>query len=147
MKIPIPKKDQASIRKNMESWHNNLNTSNFQNKNKLRKEIPKFVLLIGSLAPSSIIIGGFAKPFFPNSLEDISEYGDRDIDIVIDPAEWHKVAPYIPKDAKPNTYGGWKFEIESSAFDMWPESIAHILTSGRVEYMYNIRHDLLYGKK
>ena len=34
----------------------------------------------------------------------------RDIDVIIPFSRWREAAHLIPPDAKPNTFGGWKFK-------------------------------------
>lgn len=103
---------------------------------KLNKVFPKIVNVMLMIAPSSFVIGTYADP-------DSKE--DKDIDIAVTLSEWFTLAPFIPKDASPNSFGGWKFNTdEGIEVDIWPEDIGKLMTTPNVKYMYNLRQDLLY---
>ena len=70
----------------------------------------------------------------------------KDIDILVPFHEWHSIAPYIPKDAKPNSFGGWKFTTEGIEVDVWPGDVRFLLTSPLTEYVWHPSTDFRYVK-
>lgn len=68
------------------------------------------------------------------------ETGPKDYDVVIDPGNWNKVAQMIPKDAKVNSFGGWKFKDEGGVeVDVWPETLNSLMTNHFVKNLYHPR--------
>lgn len=55
----------------------------------------------------------------------------KDIDIVVPFDKWHLASSLIPKNAKPNSFGGWKFEEDGIVVDIWPDSIGTLLSNFR----------------
>ena len=53
----------------------------------------------------------------------------RDYDVIVSFANWQKAAVLIPGDAKPNSFGGWKFADEGKSVDVWPGEMAWLMTN------------------
>ena len=47
--------------------------------------------------------------------------GTTDVDLVVPHARWSAVAALIPETARPNKFGGWRFEVEGYRYDVWPD--------------------------
>lgn len=48
----------------------------------------------------------------------------KDYDLIVPPNKWFVVALLIPKNAKLNSFGGWKFKDSvGNSIDVWPMSI------------------------
>lgn len=75
------------------------------------------------------IVGSAADPF---------NHKPRDWDLMVPFHRWNEVAPMIPKDAIPNTFGGWKFTVDDVEIDIWPEDLSDWLTKlGLVKWVYH----------
>ena len=44
----------------------------------------------------------------------------KDVDILVPFKNWTQATPFIPDDAKPNSFGGWKFNFEGIDVDIFP---------------------------
>lgn len=53
----------------------------------------------------------------------------RDIDIMVPFRNWAEAALLIPPDARPNTFGGWKFTDGPVTVDVWCGDLSHVMTS------------------
>ena len=51
----------------------------------------------------------------------------KDYDLIVPPDKWYIVSLLISKDAKINSYGGWKFTVLNNSIDIWPSSIEQYL--------------------
>ena len=78
---------------------------------------PKIVISL-LVAGDGWIIGSASDP---NSIN------FRDVDIFIPHANWHKVSSMIPTSAQPNSFGGWKFVIDGTEIDLWPDSLERLM--------------------
>jgi hypothetical protein len=72
----------------------------------------------------------------------------RDWDVVVSPSKWNQIAQLIPKDAKVNSFGGWKCQSEGCEVDVWPEELNSLLTNHFVKAAYHPRSDtrILIGR-
>lgn len=70
----------------------------------------------------------------------------RDYDILCPFHNWNKLCLIIPSDAKPNSFGGWKFSIDGVEIDLWPGDMSHFMTLPKFEYAYNLRHEVKIGR-
>lgn len=60
----------------------------------------------------------------------LSEHGEaRDWDVLVSFTNWKEAAALVPVDAKPNSFGGWKFIEEGFAIDVWPGDMAWLMTN------------------
>lgn len=74
------------------------------------------------------IVGSAANP------ENVSP---RDIDILIPFRNWNVASSLIPSDAKPNTFGGWKFTSKGVEFDVWPGDLDQLLLNDKAELAWH----------
>ena len=52
----------------------------------------------------------------------------RDWDVLVPFSNWQAAAALLPKDAAPNTFGGWKCVSEGVVVDVWPDDLGRIMT-------------------
>lgn len=63
--------------------------------------------------------------------------GEKDFDVIVPPSQWRSAATLIPKDAKPNTFGGWKFSQDGRWIDVWPDNISMMLNHPMTKKVWN----------
>lgn len=96
-------------------------------------KIPRFVKIVCFLH-KGWIVGSSAKP---DNFE-----ASKDIDIIVPFSEWSKVACLIPKTARPNSFGGWKFTEDDREIDVWPGEFHDILWVQKMNYIYNPHYNV-----
>lgn len=64
------------------------------------------------------IVGGAATEEHP-----------KDVDVLVPYAYWSEVAALIPRDAAPNTFGGWRFVADGVQVDIWPGDLGELAAS------------------
>lgn len=80
------------------------------------------------------IVGSAASPF-----TDINCV--RDWDVIIPFNLWHKACVLIPKDARPNSFGGWKFTVDGIEIDLWPGDLSAFMTFHKFKYAWHPHTD------
>lgn len=70
----------------------------------------------------------------------------RDFDILVPWINWHHATLIIPMDAKPNSFGGWKFTIDGYEIDMWPGDLSWFAQLPKFEYAYHVKTEVLIKK-
>ena len=86
----------------------------------LYKIVPTTVAIL--CRSGAYIVGGYANYLIGKRKE------FKDYDLIVPPDKWYIVSLLIPKDAKINSYGGWKFiDKEGNNIDIWPSSIEQYL--------------------
>lgn len=98
---------------------------------------PKLVLSLAH-AHDAWLVGSAADP--ENLLP-------RDYDMVVPYSEWQKACMLIPKDAKPNTFGGWKCTCNGVEVDVWPGELGWIMQRPRTKYALHIASGVLLKKQ
>lgn len=83
--------------------------------NRLPNPLPKSVLRLTNLG--CWVVGGAAKP---------ATSSPRDWDLLCPFEFWELVAPLVPPQAVPNSFGGWKFTDEVE-IDLWPDDLSRWL--------------------
>lgn len=67
----------------------------------------------------------------------------RDFDILVPYANWTAAAMLVPDDAKPNTFGGWKFTTTMNGYqivvDLWPGDLAWLMTNHMAKWAWHPR--------
>lgn len=70
-----------------------------------------------------------------------------DWDIVVPYNQWYRAAFLIPEDARPNKFGGWRFQVDGTQIDMWPGDVAfNIAHSSRCDRALHIQSGILVQK-
>lgn len=65
----------------------------------------------------------------------------KDVDLLVSFRDWPEVAIHIPPDAKPNTFGGFKWKEDNISIDMWPGDLSDLAAS----YMFKAAHNFKSG--
>lgn len=73
------------------------------------------------------------------SAADWNQLTPKDVDVMIPRDLWTKAAHLIPKDAVPNSFGGWKFTQEGVSVDVWPDTLDSLATSDFFRMAYHPR--------
>lgn len=76
------------------------------------------------------IVGSAASP-------DLKTDDPRDWDVAVPFSEWHVASSLIPRDANPNSFGGWKFTSEGNEVDVWPCDLALFMTYAIVTCLWH----------
>lgn len=61
----------------------------------------------------------------------------KDYDVAVPFGEWQRAAMLIPRDARPNPFGGWKFVSEGVEVDVWPCDLGELLTNRMVTALWH----------
>lgn len=91
------------------------------------KIIPKLVLDLTE-ACEAWIVGSAADPTNKNP---------RDWDVCVPFSQWDRAALFIPPDAKPNSFGGWKCVSEGKEVDVWPGELGRLMASYVTKWVYH----------
>lgn len=76
------------------------------------------------------IVGGAADP----------ENGTpRDIDIIVPLSSWQPASSLIPRDAKVNSFGGWKCIDEGVTIDVWPGDLGWLMQHPKAQWAFHPR--------
>lgn len=51
----------------------------------------------------------------------------RDYDIMVPLSHWKRAALSIPPTARPNSFGGWKFNSDGIEVDVWPGELSDLM--------------------
>jgi hypothetical protein len=82
----------------------------------------------------ALIVGSLAKKMCG---EDI-DVSDSDYDLLVPLEKWQIIALLIPHDARPNKFGGWRFNTdkngESVEVDVWPDRLENYLATCKTKY-------------
>ncbi len=52
----------------------------------------------------------------------------NDWDIMVPYRLWPQVAAIIPSEAKPNRFGGWKYQAKETEIDVWPDDLDRLMS-------------------
>jgi hypothetical protein len=64
----------------------------------------------------------------------------RDWDVMVPFSQWNAASQLIPKDAKPNTFGGWKVKTEEGdEIDVWPGELGVLMQNAKARYAWHVR--------
>lgn len=84
----------------------------------------------------ALLVGSRAKALAERD-KDITP---NDWDLLVPFDKWQVIALLIPQDARPNKFGGWRFEVESfdgdwlEEVDVWPGSLETYLRECKTKY-------------
>ena len=90
-------------------------------------KVPKFVANICT-NQEAWVVGSAADPLSSSP---------RDWDVLVPFHTWHLVASFVPSDARPNSFGGWKFEVDGVEIDVWPGDLAFICRQCAFRWAWN----------
>jgi len=85
----------------------------------------------------ALIVGGVARAIAEGDHAYLENMKDYDL-MVTSFDDWYNIALLIPKDATVNSYGGWKFNDNGVEVDVWPETLDHYLTHGKMKRHSNV---------
>ena len=67
----------------------------------------------------------------------------RDIDIIVPFSQWQSASALIPKDAKVNTFGGWKCQCKINDLtievDVWPGDLGWLMQHPQAQWAFHPR--------
>ena len=86
----------------------------------MKKLLPRIVYQM--CVHGGLIVGSQARRL---AGEDVKP---NDWDILVPIDRWWAVASFIPGDATPNKFGGWRFESDGIEIDVWPDTVMNYLT-------------------
>ena len=98
--------------------------------------LPKLVLDL-AFTCDGWIVGSAADPL--NS-------EPRDYDIIIPFSSWQNACMFIPPNAVPNHFGGWKCMSENIEVDVWPGELSWIMQNNRMKYVYHPKSGIRWIK-
>lgn len=82
------------------------------------------------------------------SSADPSNYSPRDYDVFIPINNWGKASILIPKNAKINTFGGFKFkDKQGNEIDVWTGEMSNFLNTVQFSFAYHPRSGVRLEKK
>lgn len=67
----------------------------------------------------------------------VSSDNPRDYDVAIPYQYWREAALILPKDAKPNNFGGWKCISDGKEVDVWPFDLHEFVLIHPVKELYH----------
>lgn len=77
----------------------------------------------------ALIVGSYAKFLMGEDVE------TNDFDLLVPLEKWQTIALLIPETAKPNKFGGWRFEDEKgNEIDVWPDTMHNYLKNCKTKY-------------
>ena len=94
------------------------------------KLLPRLVYLM--CVHGAYIVGSYAK-FLVG--EDVTP---TDFDLLVPLEKWQTIALIIPEDARPNKFGGWRFEVDGFEVDVWPDTVENYLRNCKSKYGGNV---------
>jgi len=74
------------------------------------------------------------------------EDNPKDYDVAIPFSEWQLASMLIPENAKPNSFGGWKFTSEGESVDVWPCELLNLLKNEMVTHLWHPKSGLKLKK-
>ena len=76
-----------------------------------------------------LIVGSYAKKLV-GDVEQANDY-----DVLVPLSHWQTVCLLIPETAKPNKFGGWRFEDDKgNEIDVWPGDLQEYLRDCKTKY-------------
>ena len=81
------------------------------------------------------VVGSAARPPSPGK----PPRQPRDWDLMVPFHAWHGAATVVPSDARPNSFGGWKFTADGVEVDMWPGDVGWLMQNERTPWAWHPR--------
>lgn len=101
----------------------------------MSSKYPKLVLDLSFVA-DAWIVGSAADP----DNDEPSDY-----DLLVPYSQWQNACMFIPKNATPNHFGGWKCESEGEIVDVWPGELSFILAHGHTDCALNLKSGRIWS--
>lgn len=107
-----------------------------QEKIAMSSTLPKLVL---SLTHNfdAWIVGSAADP---------ANTSPRDYDVLVPFSQWGPASQLIPRDAVPNSFGGWKCQSDGKEVDVWPGELGWLMTKPKAKYVWHPASDTRYQR-
>lgn len=103
-----------------------------------RVDEPMTVARIGRVWPAVILLWTqHHSAWIVGSAADPNKVRPRDVDVMIPWRNWPQAAAHVPKDAKPSTFGGWKFQQGGVTIDVWPDSLDRLVELARFSWAWH----------
>lgn len=82
----------------------------------------------------ALIVGSYAKFLAGEKIK------PHDYDLLVPPEHWQTCAMLIPRDAKLNSFGGWRFIDPQTKMevDIWPSTLEKYLSECRTRHGGNV---------
>lgn len=66
----------------------------------------------------------------------------KDYDVAVPFKYWPEAALLMPKDSKPNTFGGWKCKSEGKEVDVWPADLGDLFLSSATKSAWQPKYGI-----
>ncbi len=70
----------------------------------------------------------------------------RDYDVMVTFENWRKAVVLVPADARPNSFGGWKFMDEGRTVDVWPGDMAWVMSNAHWKAAWHPKTNTKVGR-
>lgn len=92
------------------------------------KMLPRLVYLM--CVHGALVVGSTAK-----WLNGDIDTDPKDYDLLVPLERWQTIALLIPDTAKPNKFGGWRFnDDKGNEIDVWPDTLENYLKNCKTKY-------------
>lgn len=71
----------------------------------------------------------------------------KDIDIIVPFENWQDAAMHIPRNASPNTFGGWKCNEDQVTYDIWPGDLGILFNFSQTKYAWSPKNSIYLVKE
>lgn len=71
----------------------------------------------------------------------------RDWDVLVPFQNWFEACFLIPKNAYPNTFGGWKCETDEGFVDVWPGDLGSFFLLSAAKFAWHPKSGIRLEKK
>lgn len=102
----------------------------------MSSKLPKLVLAL-THSHDAWIVGSAADPEMKNP---------RDYDVIVPFSEWQKASSLVPKDAKVNTFGGFKCMSDGIEVDVWAGDIGWLMQRPMSIFVWHVASGIRYKK-
>lgn len=65
----------------------------------------------------------------------------KDLDIMVEHHYWFLASSLIPREARVNTLGGFKWEEEGLSIDMWPDELSRLVVRPKFKAAWHPKTD------
>jgi hypothetical protein len=76
----------------------------------------------------------------------VIEESPKDYDIAIPFSHWHIAMNMIPRDASPNSFGGWSYQDEGVDIDVWPCELGELMRNNEVKALLHLQSGALFQR-